>query len=253
MKNFITLPKFNSISSLVAVGVALSTLVGCGTDAPPVAAQAPVATTAQVTPAAPNFEQNCKDTAGTLLTSEGVQVCKRTIFVVNPGSPSFLTFDQSQYTPFYRLTTDDPSGSYAFPTGYTVKPGDLVSFSASGGWGSKKASFFNVYFGICTPFGCSGSGYEDACTSIKLDGTAGGKVKTTNSLAAGIVGTDGTEVFLLGNSTKKVIKNEGALKWGFNVAVAEQMCAKLTISNFSITRCEDATGKTHPCDMSVSL
>ena len=67
------------------------------------------------------------------------------------------------------------------------------------------------------------------------------------TVAAGLVGTDGTEVFLLGSYAVKTLNNAGTLKFGFNLPNSYGLCSSATITELKIDHCEDSTSTTYPC------
>ncbi len=187
------------------------------------------------------YQQACSNVFGTIVTSSGRELCRTQKYFVNPATYGWFSF--SGYNSIWTLTPSNPSGPYAFNTGLSVKAGDKITHRASGGWGGISYDSFSILGGFI-----SGGSYSYDCDQFSLNGRKDGTTYTNEGLAAGLVGTDGTEVFLLGTYASKTVINAGTLKFGFNLPASSYgLCSSATITELTVQHCEDVSGTTYPC------
>ncbi|MEK6704300.1 MAG: hypothetical protein AABZ06_00770 [Bdellovibrionota bacterium] len=158
---------------------------------------------------------------------------------------SFGYFSFSGLGQLPRLSTDDPAGPFAYSTGLTVKRGDVLNYSGNGSWGGTSADFHSWLGGFITV-----TTWKNDCSEISITGhDDDGALISYLGMPAGLLGSDGSEVFLLGaNLSNKTINNDGVLRFGFNTPVSNSSCARVTITRLSITHCEDSSGATFSCN-----
>ncbi|MCM2322684.1 MAG: hypothetical protein NDJ90_05440 [Oligoflexia bacterium] len=185
---------------------------------------------------APSFEQACQSWGGTIVPINGAQHCKFNITL----SAGFGGTTAS----FTVLTPGAPASGYN--TGFRVRRGDRLTYSGTGTWGryelDRNCLLDSDWFDLCTY-----STDTHSCSQYPIDGSG---APLNLGQAAGLMGSDGVEVFFLGRelpaSAPKIINNDGMLRIGFNAPTSYNLCAKADV-DFTITRCEDAQGRSYQC------
>jgi hypothetical protein len=141
-----------------------------------------------------------------------------------------------------RLSPDDVAGSQAFNTGIEVYPGDRLSYSVVGGWGSTTVKQKKV-------LGIRVQSMRTDCDKVELDGRGdNGQRVTWLGEPSGLYGTDGFQRFPLKGAGQQLMTHRGVLKIGFNTpANIPYACSNLLIQDLRVTRCFDASGNTYTC------
>ena len=173
----------------------------------------------------PGTPQNqCQQIGGYGIGSQ-LDVCKKIY------SSGFFTLP---YIP--RLT---PSQPYGMNTGIYVYPGDKVTYSGSGSWGSIKEK---TYQGLIFTWGS----FSYNCSEISISGSKSGNFVYNENEKAGMFGATPTETFYMGSSSNFVINEEGQFYMGINRPEGSA-CGTLYINNFSLTRCIQSDGSISQC------
>ncbi|MCM2279077.1 MAG: hypothetical protein NDJ89_13460 [Oligoflexia bacterium] len=188
---------------------------------------------------APDFNSACWSYGGAVVPLNGTQYCKISI-QVDAGFGGYGAYS----APFTVLNPGYPAGGYS--TNFRLRRGDKLSYSGSGTWGNfqydTSCLFDSKWFKLC------GTSIDtDTCSDYGVDG-AGAPLNLGQP--AGLMGSDGVEVFFLGKeisaAAPKVINNDGLLRIGFNAPASNNLCAKAD-GHFTVTRCEDAQGRSYQC------
>ncbi len=193
----------------------------------------------------------CSYSGGTIISINGVQVCKVKVSLGPTGysgmnSIAYTTLTIQDGMPVQ--TPDAPGGMGAYRTGLLLKKGDKLTLNASGTWGltkTDKNTFLTIFhFDIST----------NTCDDVNAAGlSTSGKNEVVNNpdnnQASALFGSDGTEAFLIGAGVKdRVINNNGTLQIGYNVPMTSASgCQYTQITNLSVQRCQDAAGATYQC------
>lgn len=180
---------------------------------------------------AQNFSDQCTQAGGTKITSPGgVDSCKVVRSIYFPG---YIGFDYAVY-PLPRMKPSQPAATASLNSGYVVNPGDKLTYSGGGKWGTSTKCDTGINDGA------KGSGFSNP-----VDG-----------VAAGLLASDSTEAVLLGNlpmvNSAHVwnINHQGILRFGFNTDSAggySQGCVHWDYYDMKLTHCEDSSGNTFPC------
>jgi hypothetical protein len=223
---------------------------GCGSATPPAAnsgAQTPQ-TAAQPTGncsanqyalgalciSASNFTDACRIANGRMITVSGAQACQVEYSALWSYGGSFNHSMNGSGFPI--LLENQPNSSTAWSTGVPVYAGDKIIWSAGGGWG--KATTSGTIFTWTTV----------NCTDVSLNGVDDGVQLMNSTLPKGLLGSDGTHVFLLGTSSTNQIQSNGSFSFGFNIPNADyRYCSSLAVSQATIRHCEDSSRRTYPC------
>jgi hypothetical protein len=238
MKNFNLVLKF----ALVNFGVIVVT--GCGNSAPsspaiPGIGIPPLAITAATLP------QRCQAKGGTIIKVQGRDVCRSVTYLNYSGS-----FSYSQIT-FPKLNPSQPASYVAIPTGISVTKFDQVFFSGSSNWGStdvNTSSWLGGFFNFT-----SISTNCDAVSGTGIPKSSTGAAQMNEGLPAGLVISDRTQVYALGNGgTPVTVQNAGMLTLGFNApnstsGLLYPYCGKITVSSLYVQHCEDGVGVPSSC------
>jgi hypothetical protein len=166
-----------------------------------------------------DFPTTCRFNGGQLILSNqstASQVCR-----INIQVPTSWSTVVNGYIPL--LNPASPVGSLASDVGLKVYVNDQIRWAGSGGWGT--GGFFS----------CS-----------QIADLAGTGAAQNQGYPAGLYATDGTEAFLLGLTSTKLITHNGELKAGFN-APSSVSCYSLSNASLNISRCFDSNGITYPC------
>lgn len=204
---------------------------GCGSAEDPAVSGAPGAASAPAPVAQVNLPEACQTMGGTLLVSNGKELCKTFKFMNASWNGGYgLT-----YAP---LTYSDPSGSQAIDLGIDVKKGDRFRFAGMAFWGEQ--NYQNVDLGWFGKLTTNWSWGGNPCAANNALGSS-----------TGLLASDGTEVFTLQSNTNKVIQNDGRLKMGYNLpapsASGKAMCTIPWIQTLYVEHCEDSSGTTQTC------
>lgn len=224
MRNFSKQGRKFLLTTPLQVAALLSILAGCGSQvtAPPIGAGAAIGQ--QPIPQTPEqFESQCRNFGHTLISINGVTVCRKSVAPTNFYST----------IPMTRIVPGQPQGggSVGLPL---VRKHDLVTIRSQGRYG------LNCFFE------CAGATYT-------MDGvsSASGSVVIVNSLPAGLMVSDGTTTHFAGNGVRVRISNDGILRFGINSAFAGNPSSTPTgtpmIIGATIERCEDISGQTYEC------
>lgn len=192
----------------------------------------------------------CRLQGGLMTAISGKPVCKINLYfnVFTRSGPTtqagtgvfyFKTLDTLP-----RLGPDSASGSEAFDTGMPVSPGDYLTLSADGAWGSRNIKVSSFLDGI---FNFYSSNIN--CSEVTVQGKKEGKTlkNKENGAPAGLFVSDGTEAVLVGKSLKRVVANAGRLFIGFNAPQVQGACSEAWITRLTVAHCQDADGKSYPC------
>ncbi|HAR42356.1 MAG TPA: hypothetical protein DCS07_06945 [Bdellovibrionales bacterium] len=144
------------------------------------------------------------------------------------------------------LTPGLPCGG--FNTGLVMKPGDRLKItSASGKWGVRSFSSDRHWiFDIVTLD-------SNSCEQVSETGYSSSNQQATNGgLPAGIVGSDGVNVFAVGTGISNFpVAADGMLRIGFNIPADVQLdaCSStgIQLGSVSVAHCEDTAGNTVSC------
>ena len=173
-----------------------------------------------------SLSQTCSYQGGQIATgADGIQVCK-----VN------LNFGSRIYAASNGIPRITPSTASAMGLGYLgieVYPGDRVNYRGTGGWSETGGSLF---------FPTSSRCHDKTNT-----GWNGSTIVQNEGIAAGLVASDGTTVYLLGENGAVSIVNRGSLRLGFNAPSVSSGCFQLDVNYLSVDRCTDASGNIHTC------
>ena len=185
-----------------------------------------------------DLAQACAWIAGQTISLDGVLTCRykmnldyvggRGLVMRSPYSnPSGGYYMKYWGYQFLRLNPSMPAGDRAYDTGVYLRKGDKLSYVGDGGWGTS--------YSRCSTYNARGE--ESPSHSVAWE-----------SMASGVVGSDGVEVFLLGTSLTKSIHNDGLLRIGYNNSPAyTNACGSIKIAKLEVQRCQDATGGVHVC------
>ncbi len=181
-----------------------------------------------------SFDWACRSSGGQPLSgSSGRPLCEWEKF-------GFIF--PSSYFPL--LTPDHSNNELAWNTGITVKPGDRLEYTLTGSWGVREGST-DSFLGGFIYF----STWHLDCRDVSLNGIKEGAPAYYLNQPAGLMGTDGTEIFWMGSSGSVQIHNSGVLKIGINAPLhdAGAGCASISSQELYVLHCEDINGITYPC------
>lgn len=187
---------------------------------------------------ASNLSQACLNTGGWMISQDLCRV------QFSPLTWSyFYSFSNYSMSLFPRLTPSMVPLQDMSAMGVRVYSGDVVKVRGNGGWGSRESSVKRL-FGFIPVVTTT---YD--CNQVDLDGKSGsGEDPVMNEgMAAGLAGTDGTEVFLLGSNSTKQITHNGLFRVGFNTPSFELGCYQVNLYELSITRCFNSSGNVVAC------
>lgn len=231
MKNW----KFSSTQLIASLGLAFAA-AGCGqANVPlPIAASAVNCPVGQMSingsQCASDFSTACYYAGGQLVS--GNSLCQ-----------TVRGYDYAALTKFNLLSPSDPNGYAAWNTGIRVRPNDRLTISASGGWGSIKSDTWTI---LGVPVGGYTIETPSTCSVTSLSGVKDGQTLNYNGLIAGLVASDGTEVFAVGNGvTNRVITHDGTLKVGLNIPSGS--CTTAVVSQVRVLHCENSAGQSLAC------
>jgi hypothetical protein len=141
------------------------------------------------------------------------------------------------------VNPSDPSGAFARNMGMKVRPGNKVTISSDSVWGlvnydstSLLGGLFNFTF------------YSVNCRMVDGNGTAvsgGTALRSVDGVAPGLMITDRTKAYFVGENGTATIENNGDLLMGFNTY--DGACGQIYITQLRIDRCEDALGASYAC------
>jgi len=221
--------KLLNVFSVVFVSVILSAfLIGCGKDEP--------SETTAVAPAAPVSSAVAPSTSVSACWSTGRQISAGVCEI----DYNLLPF-HFEGNVFPRLNPSEPSGPYAFSTGITAQAGDKLNFTASGGWGGLEEDSWLGIFTVST-WGCN------TFNLIGVNTSHPSEIVYWEEMRAGLVGNDGSQLFLLGSSVNgRQFTTGGPVKLGLNLPFSYNQCASVTISKLQVRHCENTAGTTVVC------
>jgi hypothetical protein len=186
------------------------------------------------------FDQACYARGGLPIITQGKTLCRIEFRYGTPWAfPAAF---------FPRLNPQDTAGYQAYSTGIPVRPNDKLVWKASGSWGGTSSSTYQVFGFI--PF----TTWTQDCDEVSINGYKEGRLLTYGNFAdgraapAGLLGTDGTEVFVLGSSMTRRMKNAGTLKFGFNAPAGTGSCSYVSVTSLRVVHCEDAAQVSYPCE-----
>ena len=144
------------------------------------------------------------------------------------------------------LTQANPCGTSMANTIIPIKAGDLLSVdNLDGAWGTPNYKVSSAWiFSYWTTS-------SNSCEQVSLAGVnSDGSIMKNGTLAAGLVASDGAQVFEIGSGiTDKLLVANGNLKIGFNLPTDSQYsaCGGLDRARVKIKHCEDVNGTTYSC------
>lgn len=171
------------------------------------------------------FEQACWNAMGMVVNG----ICK---------VDRYFGQDLSMVSNVPRLTASDVTGSAAWNTGIGLYAGDRIEIYANGGWGSQSSGSF---LGINWNFYSSSK-----CSKVSVAGISDGSLILNNGTAAGLLASDGSEIFAVGNSVSKTMTRQGVLKLGFNVPADNSLCSAAGVT-IRVMRCQNSAGQSVSC------
>ncbi len=145
------------------------------------------------------------------------------------------------------LNPDAPCGSPSADTGMVLRPNDRLTIESSGSWGQPYTEGRTGDLWGLIHYSTSSVNYD--CDQVSSTGIASNTQLTHAGKPAGLLASDGTEAFELGDGiSEKVMNRDGVLKIGFNIAPSyvSQACGSWT-ATITRTHCEDAAGTSYPC------
>ncbi|NDE17541.1 hypothetical protein EBZ80_21710 [bacterium] len=112
--------------------------------------------------------------------------------------------------------------------------GDKLTYRGTGGWSKTGGTLF---------FPTS-----PRCHDTTNTGWDGSQIVQNEGQPAGLMASDGTNVYPLGENATVTIKTAGVLRLGFNAPAVSFGCHQLDVNALSITRCTDAQNVAHECN-----
>ncbi|OFZ18674.1 MAG: hypothetical protein A2X94_14295 [Bdellovibrionales bacterium GWB1_55_8] len=174
-------------------------------------------------------------TGGFVTTIEGRETCKvsRTWSSVSLGGSGYG---------FPLVTQSLPGGSASSNTGINVRVNDQVTIdNVSGAWGGASQEAYEFLGFIPTTI------WKMDCKQVSVDGLKDGSEVSYEGKAAGVFGSDGTNVFVVGKGiTNQRIAAHGTLKIGFNAPDPYNSCGTVSF-RVKLAHCEDASGNSYLC------
>jgi len=182
-----------------------------------------------------DFPTACSIAGGVFFTENEKQLCKTSFY-------SVYRFDGTNNN-FFRLSSDNVTGPYAFNTGMTLMRGDILATRSIGGWGGTSSNqFVNLGFTVQIQ--------TLDCDKISVDGSKDGEIGHYLNLPTGLMASDGAQLYLLGTESIHTMNNPGLLKVGFNAPFTAGSCAQAR-TEMKIFHCNDAAGAPFPCPDSL--
>ena len=183
----------------------------------------------------PPFSQSCQNRNGTVIPAAGAtpELCRQTINLTASWFNSEYNFIPRWSSP--RLTpTDFSTATPTYPV-VDLKPGDRVTFSATGRWDKSD--------------GWQCQNWRD------LNGVISGGVSYNPALPStlaqpqGMLALDGGTVRFMGGNSTWTVQNGGILYIGLNMTGGnnDSYCWSVYPVQFHVTHCENATGTTFAC------
>jgi hypothetical protein len=172
------------------------------------------------------FQSNCQMRGGQIVSgANNSQLCRVTI---DYGS---RVFTASNGVP--RITPSSASSQGIGYLGIELMPNDRLTYRGTGGWSETGGSLF---------FATS-----SRCHDTTNTGWDGSQIVQNEGMPAGLVASDGTNVYFLGENSTVTIKARGSLRLGFNSRMVSYGCHQLDVNYLAITRCTDAQGNSQAC------
>lgn len=180
----------------------------------------------------------CQQRGGAMIQIGAAAVCRYSDYVVRPGAVLVESYTRG----LPRVNPSDPSGAFGRNMGIRVRPGNKVTINSDSFWGlvnydttSLLGGLFNFTF------------YSVNCQMVTGDGksTSNGTMKTVEGLPPGLMISDQTKAYFVGENGAVTVEYNGNLFLGFNTY--DGACGRLMITQLRIDRCEDALGQTYRC------
>jgi len=192
--------------------------------------------------AASSFLEACQTALGIPATVNGVDVCQKT----TSYNYTNYAFGSGYYPTGYWY--GGLGGSYSGTTFYDLtttlraEPGDVINYRVSGSWGYTTVTTSSVLF---FDF------YTSSTNCRKADGNGEGYSSSSIDGKGYLVISDGTTTTPIPNTQSSIVAtSSGTLKVGFAIDstyASQGACGSFTISQLSVSHCEDEAGNTQSC------
>jgi hypothetical protein len=192
---------------------------------------------------ASSFLEACQSALGLPVAINGIDVCKKTTSYTYTNFAFGSAYYPAGY--WYGGLGGDYSGTtfYGLTTILRAEPGDVINYRVTGSWGYTTVDSTSV-LGLF-------NFYTSSTNCRKADGNGDGYSSSSIDGKGYLVISDGTTTTPIPSSQNSIVAtSSGLLRVGFaieNYYANQGACGSFTISQLSVSHCEDEAGNTQSC------